>query len=189
MTYTYNLVRCTLLTLLSLGHLQVNANDIALSINEELIDLRMTSDLQQNFASELAIMHTDFEDNGADQISYRFYNQDQLGSVNFELGARLYWLDAEAPNGQGYDGHGLSLDIGSNHQLTDVFLLEINLSHAPDIITGGDFENVTEWDVRLSYQLVEKGSVFVGLRNLEVDMGDQDVDVYDDAYFGLKFEF
>ena len=189
MTYLYNLVRHVFLVIVSLVHVQASANEIALSINEELIDIRMTSHLQQNFAGELAVMHTDFEDKGADQISYRFYNQDQLGSVNFELGARLYWLDAEAPNGQGFDGHGLALDIGSNHQLSDAFLLEINISYAPDIITGGDFENVTEWDMRLSYQLVEKGSLFAGLRNLEVDTGDQEVDVYDDAYFGLKFEF
>ena len=68
-------------------------------------------------------------------------------------------------------------------------MFEINFSYAPDIITGGDFENITEWDARLSYQLVEKGSLFIGLRNLEVDTGEQDFDVYDDAYFGLKFEF
>lgn len=189
MTNLYNAFRSVSLVIVSLVHLQANANEIALSINEELIDLRMTTHLQQNFAGELALMHTDYEDNSADQISYRFYNQDQLGSVNFELGARLYWLDAEAPNGQGYDGHGLALGIGSNHQLTDAILFEINISYAPDIITGGDFENVTEWDARLSYQLVEKGSLFFGLRNLEVDTGDQEVDVYDDAYFGLKFEF
>ena len=189
MTYLYNLVRYLFLVIVSLINIQANANEIALSINEELIDFRMTSHLQQNFAGELAVMHTDFEDNGADQISYRFYNQDELGSVNFELGARFYWLDAEAPGGQGVDGHGLTLDIGSNHQLSDIFLLEINISYAPDIITGGDFENVTEWDVRLSYQLVEKGSLFFGLRNLEADTGQQDFDVYDDAYFGLKFEF
>ena len=189
MTYLYNLVRYLFLVIVSLIHIQANANEIALSINEELIDFRMTSHLQQNFAGELAVMHTDFEDNGADQISYRFYNQDELGSVNFELGARFYWLDADAPVGQGGDGHGLAFDIGSNHQLSDVFLLEINISYAPDIITGGDFENVTEWDARLSYQLVEKGSIFVGLRNLEVDTGQGDFDVYDDAYFGLKFEF
>ncbi|MAV76189.1 MAG: hypothetical protein CL691_06175 [Cellvibrionales bacterium] len=189
MTYLYNLVRYVFLVIVSLIHVQASANEIALSIYEELIDFRMTSHLQQNFAGELAVMHTNFEDNGADQISYRFYNQDELGSVNFELGARLYWLDAETPQGQDIDGHGLTLDIGSNHQLSDALLLELNISYAPDIITGGDFENVTEWDVRLSYQLVEKGNLFVGLRNLEVDTGQQDFDVYDDAYFGLKFEF
>ena len=100
MTYLYNLVRYLFLVIVSLIHVQANANEIALSINEELIDFRMTSHLQQNFAGELAVMHTDFEDNGADQISFRFYNQDELGSVNFELGARFYWLDADAPGGQ-----------------------------------------------------------------------------------------
>ena len=52
MTYLYNLVRYLFLVIVSLIHIQANANEIALSINEELIDFRMTSHLQQNFAKK-----------------------------------------------------------------------------------------------------------------------------------------
>jgi hypothetical protein len=37
--------------------------------------------------------------------------------------------------------------------------------------------------------MVENGSFFIGYRNIEADNGVVDLEVYDDPYFGLKFEF
>ena len=161
---------------------QVNANELELSINEEFIDLRFTSEYEQDFSGEFALMHSDSNDLTADQVSYRFFTSDS--DTGLQLGAKAFWLDVESEG-----GYGIGLGLGVTRSLSEKIAMEFQLHYAPDIITGGDFDNVLEYDVRLNFQIVENGSFFIGYRNLEADNGTIDIDVYEDPYFGLKFEF
>lgn len=161
---------------------QVNANELELSINEEFIDLRFTSAYEQNFAGEFAFMHSDSNDLTADQVSYRFFTSDS--DTGLQLGAKAFWLDVESEG-----GFGIGLGLGFTRSLSEKMDIGFQLHYAPDIITGGDFDNVLEYDLRLNYQMVENGSFFIGYRNIEADNGTVDIDVYEDPYFGLKFEF
>jgi len=161
---------------------QVNANELELSINEEFIDLRFTSEYEQDFSGEFALMHSDSNDLTADQVSYRFFTSDS--DTGLQLGAKAFWLDVESEG-----GYGIGLGLGVTRSLSEKIAMEFQLHYAPDIITGGDFDNVLEYDVRLNFQIVENGSFFIGYRNLEADNGTVDIDVYEDPYFGLKFEF
>jgi len=161
---------------------QVNANELELSINEEFIDLRFTSAYEQDFAGEFALMHSDSNDLTADQVSYRFFTSDS--ETGLQLGARAFWLDVESEG-----GFGIGLGLGVTRSLSEKMAVGFQLHYAPDIITGGDFDNVLEYDVRLNFQMVENGSFFIGYRNIEADNGTVDIDVYEDPYFGLKFEF
>ena len=162
--------------------LQVNANELELSINEELIDLRFTSSYEKDFSGQLAFMHSDFNDLSADKISYRFFTSDSDSGL--QLGAKVFWLDVEEEG-----GFGLALGGGISRSLSEKLDLGLQVHYAPDIVTGGDFDNMLEYDVRLNYQMVENGSFFFGYRNIEADNGSFDLEVYDDPYFGLKFEF
>ena len=161
---------------------QVNANELELSINEEFIDLRFTSEYEQDFSGEFALMHSDSNDLTADQVSYRFFTSDS--DTGLQLGAKAFWLDVESEG-----GYGIGLGLGVTRSLSEKMAMGFQLHYAPDIITGGDFDNVLEYDVRLNFQIVENGSFFIGYRNLEADNGAVDIDVYEDPYFGLKFEF
>ncbi len=161
---------------------QVNANELELSINEEFIDLRFTSNYEQDFAGEFSFMHADFNDLSADQVSYRFFTSDS--ETGLQLGAKAFWLDVEEEG-----GFGIGLGLGVTRSLSEKMDLGLQFHYAPDIITGGDFDNVLEYDVRLNFQMVENGSFFIGYRNIEADNGEVNLDVYDDPYFGLKFEF
>ena len=161
---------------------QVNANELELSINEEFIDLRFTSAYEQNFAGEFALMHSDFNGLSADQVSYRFFTSDS--ETGIQLGAKAFWLDVESEG-----GFGIGLGVGVTRSLSEKMDIGFQLHYAPDIITGGDFDNVLEYDVRLNFQMVENGSFFIGYRNIEADNGAVDLEVYHDPYFGLKFEF
>lgn len=160
------------------------ANELELSINEELIDLRFTSEYEKNFAGQLAFMHSDFEDLGSNQLSYKFFTQDKVGEFEVELGAKGFWLDTEDDS-----GFGVALGVGAAIELLPKLFAGASVYYSPDIITGGDFDNSFEVDARLAYQLLENGSLFVGYRRLEADTGRIDIDVYDDAYFGVKFQF
>jgi len=160
----------------------VNANELELSINEEFIDLRFTSEYEQDFAGQFAFMHSDFNNLTADQVSYRFFTSDSESGL--QLGAKAFWLDVEEEG-----GFGIGLGLGVTRPLSEKMDLGLQFHYAPDIITGGDFDNVLEYDVRLNFQMVENGSFFIGYRNIEADNGTVDIDVYEDPYFGLKFEF
>ena len=173
----------TLVALLAaMASYQANANELELSINEELIDLRFTSSYEKNFAGQLAFMHSDFNDLSADKISYRFFTSDSESGL--QLGAKVYWLDVEEEG-----GFGLALGGGISRSLSEKMNFGFHFHYAPDIVTGGDFDNLLEYDARLTYQVVENGSFFIGYRNIEADNGQFDLEVYDDPYFGLKFEF
>lgn len=161
---------------------QVNANELELSINEEFIDLRFISEYEKDFAGQLAFMHSDFNGLSADQVSYRFFTSDSESGI--QLGAKAFWLDVEEEG-----GFGIGLGLGVTRSLSEKMDLGFQLHYAPDIITGGDFDNLLEYDIRLNFQMVENGSFFIGYRNIEADNGVVDLEVYEDPYFGLKFEF
>ena len=160
------------------------ANEMELSINEELIDLRLTTEYQQDFAGQFAAMHSDFDNLGSNQLSYEFYTQDEVEGFDVKLGAKGFWLDSEDDN-----GFGIALGLGASRDLTQRISAGVSLYYSPDIITGGDFNSVFEIDARLTFQLLENGALFFGHRSYEADNGSVDVDIYDDAYFGIKFEF
>lgn len=175
----------TLLAVLSASlAVPVLANELELSINEELIDVRLTSEYEKNFAGQLSLMYSDFDDLGSKQISYKFFTQDKIDRFDVELGAKAFWLDTDSDN-----GFGVGLGFGVKTELLSKLYAGVEVYYSPDIITAGDFENAFEVDARLSYQLLENGSFFVGYRRLEADTGKLDIDIYDDPYFGLKFEF
>lgn len=165
-------------------HAALCANEMALSINEEMVEARFTVDYQQDFFGRLALMHADFNEIRADHLNYTFATQDTLGDFSVLLGGRAFWLDSEAG-----DGFGLSLGVGASKSLTERLSAAVEVFYAPDILTGGDFKNTLEIDSRLSYQLLEGGAIFIGHRKLEGKGNGPTVDAYDDPYFGLQFEF
>ena len=163
---------------------QALANELELSINEELIDLRFTTEYQQDFAGQLAFMHSDFDELGSNQISYEFFTRDELEGFDVKLGAKAFWLDSEDDS-----GFGVGLGVAAGRKFTEKLTLGAGINYSPDIITGGDFDSALEIDARLTFQLLENGALFVGYRNLEADNGRADIDIYDDAYFGINFKF
>ena len=159
------------------------ANEIELSFSDELIDLRYTMDHYNNFFGRAAIARSDYDDIDTNHANYTIFAQDKLESFDVLLGARAFWLDAEDD-----DGYGVALGIGVSREILFKLHASVEVYYAPDIITGGDFDDLFDADLRLRYQLLENASLFVGYRKLEVDAG-QDVDIYDDPYVGIKFVF
>lgn len=161
----------------------VHANDIELAISDELIDLRLVAEYEKDFRGSFAYMHADHDDIESDQLSYTFATQGKIKRLNVLLGARAFILDAEHD-----DGYGVALGGGGSFGLIEKVSLSGELFYAPDIITGGDFDNARDISLRLNYQLIENGAIFIGYRDFEVDAG-SDVDLYDDPYVGIRFSF
>jgi len=167
-------------TLLAVG---VHANDIELAISDELIDLRLVTDYEKDFSGSFAYMHADQDRIESDQLSYTFATQGKLKRLNILLGARAFFLDVE-----NVDGYGVALGGGGSLALIEKVSLSGELFYAPDIITGGDFDHTRDISLRLNYQLIDNGAVFIGYRDFEVDAG-PDVDIYQDPYLGIRFSF
>lgn len=178
--------RATSVLLLCCGFMcQAVANDIELSISDEIIDLRFTADYEQDFSGTLALLHADHKKIKSDQASYTFATRGKVERVDVSLGARLFFLDAESE-----DGFGAALGIGGQTLLADKFSVSGQVYYSPEIITGGDFESTLDLEIRVNYQLIENGSLYVGYRSFEVDSEKfGSFDIYEDPYIGIKFTF
>ena len=174
---------CFLFLLLPMAF-YVSANEIELSFSDDLIDLRFNAAFEQDFSGELALLHADFEGIDTDQISYTFAAHGQRDRFDISLGLRFFLIDAERE-----DGYGAGLGLGIGTQIIDKVFAEGEVYYSPDILTGGDLENTLDAEVRLNYQLIDNGQLFIGYRWFEIDTDHGDFDVYDDPVIGIKFTF
>lgn len=161
----------------------LQANEIELSVSDELIDVRLVSEYEQGFSGTFAYLHAGYKESDSDQLSYTFATKGKIDRFDASLGARIFWLDVE-----GGDVYGVALGAGGAVDIIDKLSVSAEAYFAPDIITGGDFEHTLDASVRLNYQLIENGNLFVGYRVFEAD-DKVDVDVYDNPYVGVRFTF
>ena len=160
------------------------ANEIELGISNELIELNLEQGYRDDFSGRFGLMFADEDDLGSKQLSYRFVTEDRVDQFDVQLGAQLYWLDVEDE-----DGFGVSLGVAAARQLDGKLGLAGSIYYGPDILTVGDFENTLELDLKLNYQLLENGALFLGYRSYEAETDDDDFDVYDDFYLGVRFSY
>ena len=163
----------------------VSSDEIELSLSDELIDIRFKTDYGPDLFGRLAYMRSDSHDIDTDQLSYTFATQGVIDQFNAILGLRPFWIDAEDE-----DGFGLALGLGGNVELVKNLIASAELFYAPKIITGGDIDDSRDLELRLGYQIIENGSIFVGYRDLEVEIENaREIDIYDDFFVGVNLRF
>ncbi|MGB5324814.1 MAG: YfaZ family outer membrane protein, partial [Pseudomonadales bacterium] len=179
--FVKQLIATAFVAIVSLQVIPVLANDIELAISNDLIDLRFRTEYEKDFSGTIGFLHTDFENIESDQVSYTFETRGQVENVIVKLGMRLFYLDVERD-----DGFGAALGVGAQAYLVDKLSVSGQFYYAPEIITGGDLENTLDGELRLNYQLIENGSLFLGYRVYEVDAKrGGSVDIYDDPYIDI----
>ncbi len=104
------------------------------------------------------------------------------------FGGRAYHIAPEP-----YDNSFQSLGIGGYldvtvPEFTDL-TLGVELFYAPSITTTDDVDNVSEFSLRASYQLFENASAYVGLRYLEAEVNNFDIEIDDGAHIGFTLQF
>jgi hypothetical protein len=108
--------------------------------------------------------------------------------LEFRVGTRVYgaFLNVE-------DNDVFSISIGgeaewffSRDRRTSVLL---GFYYAPDILTFGEANNVTDATLRLQTRLTPRTDVFVGYRMFEFDQNAGDRDVDDGMHLGFQFRF
>ena len=163
----------------------VSSDEIELSLNDELIDIRVKADYGSDFFGPLAYMRSDSDGIDTDLLSYTFATQGMVDRYNVILGLRPFWIDTE--DGEGF---GAAVGAGGNMELATNIIVSAEFFYAPKIITGGDIDDSLDMELRIGYQIIENGSIYVGYRELDVDVEDGDnIDIYDDFFVGINLRF
>ncbi len=145
------------------------------------------SDPEADLGLSAALLLTD--DNG-EVFSVTARTQGMLAkqaNIRGGFGGRLYHGDPD--RGDSFQ----ALGIGGFAEFTvpEVPDIKIGLEFvfAPSITISDDLDNLTELNFRVSYQLFENATAYVGIRHLEVEQDDIDFEITEDAHLGFSIQF
>ncbi|MDX1453949.1 MAG: YfaZ family outer membrane protein [Gammaproteobacteria bacterium] len=103
------------------------------------------------------------------------------------LGGKLLFVDSDVQSGS-------AIALGSffrfNFAQANRFAVAGSVHYAPDVIAFNDLTQYIEYDIRAEYEVLKNASIYLGYRNLEVEVdGAVDVELDDGLHFGMRFVF
>ncbi|OUS25757.1 hypothetical protein A9Q99_20070 [Gammaproteobacteria bacterium 45_16_T64] len=164
------------------------ANQVAVDISDETAHIEVSTEPSRkdlNFSA--SFLH--HEDDG-DVYSIGAFVQSPINNRNDlhgALGAKLYYLDADGP-----DGHGVGLGGELSFKIPSVEKLSIHAEayYAPKVLAYDDVERFLDTSISLKYRALEQGSIYVGYRKQEVDIKDGErADIDNGAHIGISLQF
>jgi len=142
---------------------------------------------------ETGIMFNE-EDNYLLNLGMMLRNDNLDSPLILSLGGRSYFASANrADTNQEFKIVALALGIEVLFVPDNMGGLGLGLHYyyAPDILSGGDAETVSEFAVKLDYQLTPQSNVFAGYQIINADLkndeGDIDIEEGFMLGFGLRF--
>jgi len=105
-----------------------------------------------------------------------------------DVGPRVYGAQLNIENQDVFAialGGELSYFLGRNR----VTAVSVSAFYAPDIITFGNADSVTDIGIRFETNLTESTRIFVGYRSLEFSLPDFTHEVDDGAHIGVRYRF
>lgn len=172
-----------------------HAGELEFALSEDLIEASYQSFYAGSFSSTVSWLHTDIEnadffkskvDQKSDMIGLSLFANSKSGRFRSHLGGKAFWLLHDV-NSKSYNMHGIALGGAADFYIFPKFFIRGNVLYAPDILTGGDFENYLELGARAGYQLLPNAVIFIGYRYLEIELNDVDADVYKGGLLGFNF--
>ena len=142
---------------------------------------------------ETGIMFNE-DDNYLLNIGMMLRNDNLDSPVILSLGGRSYFATVNDPDTTA-DYKVVALALG-----VEVLLVPDNMGglgfgfhyyYAPDILAGGDAEGLTEFGVKLDYQLTPQSNIFAGYHSISADIADKSdaVDIEKGFVVGLSLRF
>lgn len=165
-----------------------HADKLSFALSDKSIDGSYEILFGNNVSTEFAFMHTDIdnvkktdvydansyfrsEDNvKTEMLSAGVYANSKRANVHMRVGGKFFYIDSEHGNEMYAAAVGGALDA----YITPTLFVSGELFYAPDIITGGDFNNYIEASTRLNFQVVQNASIFVGYKLMEADFKRED---------------
>jgi len=152
---------------------QVMADSLDLNLNNDSMRLTYEADLGRDMSGLLLDAGYYYNDrrsgSSADMTHVGLYvsgnNWSQSGVFNIKVGGRLIYTAVDPYN-------VMALGLGGEVRFSPVHRVGIGASayYAPRIATFMDGERYTEYGVKLDYQLLTQAFVYVGYRNINVEV-------------------
>jgi len=160
----------------------VYGESVQLGLSDHSVELRYASQVNEQGKTEASWMH--HEDNG-DLVGLGFYGTGDHQAFTAKIGGKLFLTDVDGP-----DGYGIALGGNVVWHVADKVSLEGGAHYAPDVTAFGDVEHLKEFYVQAAFQLMPSAQVFVGYRDVDVDIEDiGDVELHDGGYAGISVIF
>lgn len=174
------LTRILAITLISLP-IQSKADELGFSISNDYLEAKYQSYFGNNFSSQLAWVYADNKGEKTHVISMAFFAYNKSGAVDVYLGGKPYYF-----NGDSADGHGIALGGAIDYHFASKAYVSAAAYYAPDILTGGDFENYTDASLGFGYRVLPNADLSVGYRFLEASQEQYDYEIYNGIFFNFK---
>lgn len=158
------------------------ANEFDFAISDDFIQASLQSSAAQSTRNQLSLMHADSKGVSSDLISFGLFASGSNNNINTSIGGKAFALYSDSSNIRG-------IALGGSVEMTPVPKVSVAASayYAPDIVTGGDFENYQEFDARVAYKILDNASIFIGYRFMEVKNDQFEFEPYKGGFVGLKF--
>jgi len=173
---------------------QVRADSLDLNLNDDMLRLVYEADLKTGMSMDLGYFYNDThkkDRSDADLMHLGLYvtgdNWSQSGVFNIKVGGRLIYTNIDPS----YDL--MALGLGGEVRFSPVHRLGIGASafYAPRIASFMDAERYSEYGVKLDYQLLTQAFVYLGYRQIDVEVENisRKVELDDSGHVGLKLLF
>lgn len=178
------LYRNILLSLLLTGSTLASAGSAEFSISNDFLNFNFESRLSNSVATNVSLIHSDVDGHKNNVIGAGLYAYHQSQRLKIHLGGQPYYFD-----GHKVDAHGIALGGGADFYFIPKAYISGSLLFAPDILTGGDFENYTDAQIKLGFQLLPNADIFLGYRFVEAEEGKFDYEIYKGGFLGFGIDF
>lgn len=186
-------IRAIGLFILSSVSTVVSADNIDLNLRDEAIRASYTMEVSDTSGlnAELGLLYSEDKDKLDDTLFHAGLhvsgeNWSQSGTFDISIGGRVYHTNPG-------DLDLTAIGFGGQVRFSPVHRLGIggHVYYAPEITSFDDAETFIESGVRVDYQVLPQAFVYVGYRNIEVDIvdGPDDVELDDNAHVGIKLLF
>lgn len=168
------------------------ADNIDLNLHEEAVRLTYTAEMKDNgLRGDLGVLYSEDKDKLDDTLYHAGLgvsgeNWSQSGTFDITIGARFYYttpgnLDLSA------------MAVGASVRFSPAHRIGIggDFYYAPDVTSFQDAEVFQEAGARIDYQILPQAFVYVGYRQIKVDIkdGPNNVELEDNAHIGIKMLF
>ena len=115
------------------------------------------------------------------------------GKSRVGLGVRLNKFSIDVNTLGSVDVEGGALAIGGFAHLflpsNEKLRLRAEAYYAPDAISYDDVTKFSEFSIQFEYNLIQNAVVALGFRDVSVEIFDEDLDIEENAFLGIRIEF
>ena len=158
------------------------ASEFQLGLSDHTAEMIYSSHMNEQAIGEASWLYD--EDDGS-LVGLGFYGVGQRDAISGKLGGKLFYTDVDGPS-----GHGLAVGGTITFHASENLSVALDLHYAPSVLSFKDVEHLEQWGGRIAYQLMDTANLFIGYRNVEVDIKKVgDIELTKGGYAGLSITF